>query len=116
MVSGFSFVFNTLYNSILSHILIHSRSIVVLIVIILQSVTVKESVALVWDVAILAVLHWHVDLLSVLSLLHVQRRVRVVEPSSAWLLLRRWEALHRSHCFVLRIQNLGDVGLQFLLF
>jgi hypothetical protein len=102
MVSGFSFVFNTLYNSILSHILIHSRSIVVLIVIILQSVTVKESVALVWDVAILAVLHWHVDLLSILSLLHVERGVRVVEAS----ILRRWKTLHWSHCLVLRVQNL----------
>ena len=92
-------------------ILIHSRSIVVLVVIILQCVAVQQGVALVWDVTILAVLHRHVDLLSILSLLHVERGVSIVESG----VFSAGKTLHWSHCLVLGVKNLRDIGLQFLL-
>ena len=75
-------------------------------------IIVKQGVAFVGNVAVIHVFHRHVDLLSVLCLLHVQRRVCVVETT--WVF--RWEALHRPHGLVLRIQYFRDVGLQFLLF
>ena len=86
----------------------NTLSIVVLVVIII----VEQSIALVGDVAIFTVFHGHVDLLGVLGLLHMQRRVRVVEH----LVLGAGQTLDRSHCLVLGIKHLGNVRLQFLLF
>ena len=89
----------------------YTLSIVVLVIVII----VEKSVSLVWNVSVLTVLHWHVDLLSVLSLLHMQRRVSVVEASTSWV-LSGGDTLHRSHCLVLGIKNFRDIGFQFLLF
>ena len=45
-------------------------------------VLIDQSVTLVRDVRLLSIFHWHVYIACILSLLHVQWRVRVIKSTS----------------------------------
>lgn len=68
---------------------------------------VKKVVTLVRDIAILTVLHGHVDLLSILGVLHMKWRVSIIEALG--LSVSRWQRLDWPNCLVLRVKHLGDV-------
>jgi hypothetical protein len=71
-------------------------------------IIVEKSISFIWDISVLTILHRHVDLLSILGLLHVQWWVSIVEPCG----VRAWETLHGPHSLVLGVKNLWDVGLE----
>jgi len=79
-------------------------------------VLVNKSVSFIRDVSFFSVFHWHVYIVSILSLLHVQWRVSIVESPNIASIADCWNLACNSfdgpHCLVLCVKHFRNVTLE----
>lgn len=105
----------------MKHFILVIQSLTSLVLVQIFVILVNYCVTFIWDVSFLSIFHWHVDIISILGLLHVEWRISVVESFILSVVVTDgldlgFNSVDWSNSLILGVKDLWDVTLKLLFF